>query len=194
MGTDQTDVTRLLAAWEDGNPAAFDQLVPIVYEDLRRLAHRHLRCERADHTLDTTGLVHECYMSLAGSSGLSFRNRRHFYALAATSMRHILVDYARLRSRKKRGGGRLAVTLDDSIPSPEERADDLLALDEAMQRLEMRDARLVRLIECRFFAGLTVEETAEVLGVSRRTAERDWTRAKLYLYDELSAAAPESEA
>lgn len=190
MGTKRTDVTRLLEEWEEGDPAAFDRLVPIVYDDLRRIAHRQLGGERSGHTLDTTGLVHECYLSLAGSEGLSFRNRRQFYGLAATAMRHILVDYARTRSRKKRGGGRSPVTLDDSIPSPQERADELLELDAALRRLEARDPRLVRLVECRFFAGLTVREASEALDVSERTAERDWARAKIYLYDELAGASP----
>lgn len=185
MASDERDVTGLLAAWEDGDSDAFDRLVPLVYDDLRRIAHRQLSGERSGHTLDTTGLVHECYLSLVGSEGLSFRNRRQFYALAATAMRHILVDYARTRSRKKRGGGRAPVTLDDSIPAPDARADELLALDAALDRLEERDPRLVRLVECRFFAGLTVREAAEALGVSERTAERDWARAKVHLYHEL---------
>lgn len=190
MGTPTPDVTRLLQQWEGGDASAFDRLVPIVYDDLRRIAHRQLRGERAGHTLDTTGLVHECYLSLAGSEGLSFRSRRQFYALAATAMRHILVDYARTRSRKKRGGGWVGVTLDDSVPSPEARADELLALDAALQRLEQRDPRLVHLIECRFFAGMTVPEASDALGISERTAERDWARAKIHLFDELRAGGP----
>jgi RNA polymerase sigma factor (TIGR02999 family) len=185
MASDERDVTGLLAAWEDGDQDAFDRLVPIVYDDLRRIAHRQLSGERSGHTLDTTGLVHECYLSLAGSEGLSFLNRRQFYALAATAMRHILVNYARARARGKRGGGRAPVTLDDSIPAPDARADELLGLDAALDRLEERDPRLVRLVECRFFAGLTVREAAEALGVSERTAERDWARAKVHLYNEL---------
>jgi RNA polymerase sigma factor (TIGR02999 family) len=185
MASDERDVTGLLAAWEDGDQDAFDRLVPIVYDNLRRIAHRQLSGEQSGHTLDTTGLVHECYLSLAGSEGLSFLNRRQFYALAATAMRHILVNYARARARGKRGGGRAPVTLDDSIPAPDARADELLGLDAALDRLEERDPRLVRLVECRFFAGLTVREAAEALGVSERTAERDWARAKVHLYNEL---------
>ncbi len=190
MAAEPTDATRLLTAWEGGDATALDRLVPIVYDDLRRIAHRQLRSERAGHTLDTTGLVHECYLSLAGSESLSLRSRRQFYTLAATVMRHILVDYARGRSRKKRGSGRVPITLDDSIPSPEQRADDLIALDQALDRLAEHDERLVRLIECRFFAGMTVREAADALGVSERTAERDWARAKIHLYAQLQESPP----
>ncbi|MGH7541674.1 MAG: ECF-type sigma factor [Gemmatimonadota bacterium] len=169
-----------------------DALVPAMYEELRKIAHRHLRRERAGHTLNTTALVHESYLSLAGSGDLEWQSRAHFCAVASRAMRHILVDYARRRSAAKRGGARIQITLAEGMAADEDPAHDLLALDEALERLAAWDERLARVVECRFFGGMTVDETAEALGTSRRTVERDWTRAKAYLYRML-VPAPDPE-
>lgn len=170
-----------------------DQLVPDVYEELRKIAHRHLRKERSGHTLNTTALVHESYVSLAGSDKLEWESRTHFCAVASRAMRHILVDYARRRAAAKRGGGRIQVTLGEGVAAQQGLPYDLLALDEALQALADRDERLARVVECRFFGGMTVDETADALEVSRRTVERDWTRAKAYLYRTLAPRGGDAE-
>lgn len=180
------DVTGLLAQWRAGDRGAIDRLVPLVYDDLRRIARRHLRLERPDHTLDTSALVHESYLQLVDQPSAEWRDRAHFFAAASRAMRHILVDYARQRLAKKRGGSdRLRVDLEE-VPTPVgEYASSLLDLDAALTRLGERNDRLARVVECRYFGGMPVRETAEALGVSTRTVERDWTRAKAYLYGEL---------
>lgn len=163
-----------------------DELLPEVYEELRKIAHRHLRKERAGHTLNTTALVHESYVSLARTDDLEWESRTHFCAVASRAMRHILVDYARRRGAAKRGGGRIRITLGEGVAAHDEPPHELLALDAALQALAERDERLARVVECRFFGGMTVDETAEALDISRRTVERDWTRAKAYLYRTLA--------
>jgi RNA polymerase sigma factor (TIGR02999 family) len=178
-------VSRLLADWANRDPAAREALVPIVYEELRRLAHHYMRGERTGHTLQTTALVNEAYMRLAGIDALQWRDRKHFFAMAATLMRRVLVDYARQRARDKRGAGISVTSLDENVIAPMS-AVDVVALDDALERLAAVDPRQSRIVELRFFAGLSVEETAEALGVSEATVKRDWATAKLWLYNELT--------
>jgi len=181
-------ITRLLHDLKEGRREAFDELLPQVYDELRRVAHLQLRGERADHTLNTTALVHEAYLKLVDQTRLTWKNELHFYAIASRVMRNILIDYARIHRAQKRGGGRPATSLDNKNIALEERADELLALDEAMKRLATFDERLCQMVEYRFFGGLTVEETAALLDVSPRTVKRDWKRAKAWLYSEMRAA------
>ena len=183
-GVARERVSGLLADWASGDSAAREHLVPIVYEELRRLAHHYMRAERDGHTLQTTALVNEVYLRLAGIDGLRWRDRAHFFAMAATLMRRVLVDYARQRGRDKRGGGVSVTSLDENaIASPP--AVDVVALDEALERLAAVDPQQSRVVELRFFAGLSVKETAEALGISPATVKRDWATAKLWLYNEL---------
>jgi len=177
-------ISHLLTDWANRDPAARERLVPIVYEELRRLAHHYMRGERSGHTLQTTALVNEAYMRLAGIDGLQWRDRAHFFAMAATLMRRVLVDYARQRARDKRGGGISVTSLDENALAPQP-AVDVVALDEALQQLAAVDPRQSRIVELRFFAGLSVEETAEALGISEATVKRDWATARLWLYNEL---------
>lgn len=179
------DITALLADWQGGDAGAVDQLLPIVYDELRRIAHRQLRQERSDHTLSTTALVHEAYVKLVDQTRAQFADRAHFFAIAARAMRRILVDYARKRQAAKRGGGQHPVTLDDAVSMTGDREDTLVAVDEALTRLALLDERLSRVVECRFFGGLTEEETATALRVTARTVRRDWVKAKGWLYQEL---------
>ena len=176
---------QLLADWAAQDPGALDRLVPIVYGELRRLAHYHLRGERVHHTLQTTALVHEVYVRLAGIKGLQWRDRAHFFAMAGTLMRRVLVDYARRQKRDKRGGGVAVTSLDDhaiaAVPSV-----DILGLDDALTRLAAADPQQARVVELRFFGGLSIEETAEALNISPATVKRDWTTAKAWLHHELS--------
>ena len=176
------DITIQLRAWSDGDPTARESLFPLVYDELRRIAHRQLQRERPGHTLDTTALVHEAYLRLASPASQDWQDRSHFFATAATAMRRVLVDYARRYRTEKRGAAPRRVTLSDTMLVAEERADTLLAVDEALVELARIDPRLSRVVECRFFAGLTEEETAEVLGVTSRTVRRDWTKAKGWLH------------
>ncbi len=178
-------IARVLADWANRDPAARDQLVPIVYEELRRLAHHYMRGEREGHTLQTTALVNEVYLRLAGIDGMRWRDRAHFFAMTATLMRRVLVDYARQRAREKRGAGLSVTSLDENAVAPQP-AVDVVALDEALERLATVDPQQSRVVELRFFAGLSVKETAEALGVSPATVKRDWATAKLWLYNELT--------
>jgi RNA polymerase sigma factor (TIGR02999 family) len=180
-------LTELLLALREGQAGVVDRLYPLVYEELRRIAHRALRGERTGHTLGTTSLVHEAYLGLVDQTRLEYRDRAHFYGIAARAMRHILVDYARRHGAAKRGGNQRAIALDEAILAVEDRADALLALDEALGELETLDPRLGQVVQCRFFGGLTEEETGEVLGVTARTVRRDWLKAKGWLYQHLSA-------
>ena len=180
------NVTNLLLAWRGGNEAALDQLIPLVYEELRRVAHRCLRNDRAGETLQTTGLVNEAYLRLVRSSRVQWRDRTHFFALTAQLMRRVLVDEARKRGYQKRGGDLTRVTLDETPAVLPENPEDLLALDEAMTRLAEVAPRKVRVVELRFFGGLTIEETAEVLGVSTDVVKREWRTARLWLLRELT--------
>ena len=177
-------ISQLLADWANRDAAAREQLVPIVYEELRRLAHHYMRGERAGHTLQTTALVNEVYLRLAGIDGLQWRDRAHFFAMAATLMRRVLVDYARQRGRDKRGAGVSVTSLGEHAVASQP-AVDVVALDEALERLATVDPQQSRVVELRFFAGLSVEETAEALGISPATVKRDWATAKLWLYNEL---------
>jgi RNA polymerase sigma factor (TIGR02999 family) len=175
----QGEVTRLLEAAVGGDQDALDRLVPLVYDDLRRLAHRQLGREGRGHTLQTTGLVHEAYLKLAGGAGVGAANRAHFLAIAARAMRQVLVDYARRRKAEKRGGGVVCVTLNDGDQGMDVTSDDLLALDDVLEQLEPRQRQVV---ELRFFGGLEEKDIAEALGVSERTVRRDWVKARAWLY------------
>jgi RNA polymerase sigma factor (TIGR02999 family) len=189
----QQAVTDALASLRAGTPGAFDRLMALVYGELRRMAHRQLGAERPGHTLSTTALVHEAYMKLVDQTRAEFTDRGQFFAVASRAMRRILVDYARRHRAARRGGPeRRAVALDEADAAGiavAERADELVALDEALERLTDVEPRLARLVELRFFGGLTEEETADVLGVSRRTAARDWAVARGWLYQELRGEA-----
>jgi RNA polymerase sigma factor (TIGR02999 family) len=187
------DVTQLLVAFREGDRAAFDRLVPLVYDDLRRIARGHLRRWRPGETLDTTGLVHEAYLKLVDQSRADWRDRTHFLAVCARAMRHVVVDYARRRAAAKRGGGAHAEELDEGRVAAAAQSEGMLALDLALTRLAEKSERLARVIECRFFAGLSEEETAEALGVSLRTAQREWLRARKWLREELRGPAAAEE-
>jgi RNA polymerase sigma factor (TIGR02999 family) len=176
------DVTRLLEAAVQGDSQAMDRLVPLVYEDLRRVAHRQLDREGGGHTLQTTALVHEAYIKLATGGAMTATSRAHFLAIAARAMRQVLVDYARRRKAAKRGGGVISVTLGDEAGAADTSADDLLALDDALNQLEPRQRQV---IECRFFGGMEEKDIAEALGISERTVRRDWVKARAWLYREL---------
>jgi RNA polymerase sigma factor (TIGR02999 family) len=180
-----TSVSQLLAAWAARDPTALDRLVPLVYDELRRLARHYMRGERAGHTLQTTALVNELYLRLAGIKGLQWRDRAHFFAMAGTLMRRVLVDYARRQRRGKRGGG-VAVTSVDGHAVTSAPSVDIVALDDALRRLAAVDPQQSRIVELRFFGGLSIEETAEALGISPATVKRDWTTAKAWLHHELS--------
>ncbi len=180
------EVTQLLVDWSHGDQSALDQLMPLVYDELRRLAHRHMGRERAQHTLQTTALVNEAYLRLVEQKHVHWENRAHFFAIAAQFMRRILIDYARKRGYAKRGGGALHVPLDEAAVLTEERAADLIALDEALNRLAELDPQQCRVVEVRFFGGLTVEETAAVLGLSVDKVKREWSTAKAWLAKQMS--------
>lgn len=186
-GPSKQEVTRLLVAYGHGDRAALDQLLPMVYSELHDIAARRMRRERADHTLNATALVHEAYLKLMDQKHMSWQNRAHFFAIASRVMRQILINYARKHTAEKRGGGVPDTLLDGKEISVGERAEELLALDEALTRLGEMDERLARVVEYRFFGGLTIEETAAVLEISTMTVKRDWTKAKAWLYRELRA-------
>ncbi|MGH9319138.1 MAG: ECF-type sigma factor [Vicinamibacteria bacterium] len=189
-GVEQSDVTRLLHAYAGGDRSAFDELLPMIYEELRRIARYHLRRTNRGATLDTNGLVHEAYLKLAGQKGMRVEDRRHFLAIAARAMRQIIISRARARLAAKRGGGGARVTLDEERIAGEDReASFLLDLDRALEQLRLRDERLARTVDCRFFAGLSEDETAEALGVSLRTAQRNWMRARAWIRAELQGDA-----
>jgi RNA polymerase sigma factor (TIGR02999 family) len=184
--TTSTAITDFLLEARGGDRQTMDRLFRSVYDELRRIAHHALRAERSEHTLGTTGLVHEAYFKLVDQSRVEWSDRAHFFGVASRAMRQILVDYARRRGAVKRGGRVQVVALEEGAVPAEERADALLALDEALTRLAAHDATLVQVVECRFFAGLSEEETAEATGASLRTVQRQWRRAKAWLYQELS--------
>ena len=179
------NVTQLLLAWGQGDEAARDKLIPLVYETLRRIARYHLRGERANHTLETTALINEAYLKLIEQS-VSWQNRAHFFGIAARLMRELLVDHARARGRFKRGGDRQQISLTAAAEIAQEEAVDLLALDEALATLAEVDPQRSRIVELRFFGGLTIEETAQVMGISTPTVERGWRLARAWLQTELS--------
>jgi RNA polymerase sigma factor (TIGR02999 family) len=176
------EVTRLLEAAVAGDSGALERLVPLMYEDLRRVARRQLDREGGGHTLQTTALVHEAYLKLAGGGTVSATSRAHFLAIAARAMRQVLVDYARRRKAAKRGGGVVSVTLGDEPTPADTSAEDILALDEALQQLDPRQRQV---IECRFFGGMEEKDIAAALGVSERTVRRDWVKARAWLYQAL---------
>lgn len=180
------DVTSLLHAWRDGDPAALDQLMPVVYEELRRLAHRRMLGERRDHTLQTSALVNEAYLRLLDANQVDWKNRAHFLAVSATLMRRILVEFARSHDSQKKGGRRGRVELDEAMVQERHRLEDLLELDEVLAKLAAFDARKARVVELRFFGGLTPDETAEVLGVSSDTVFRDWRLARAWLKQQIT--------
>jgi RNA polymerase sigma-70 factor (ECF subfamily) len=179
------DVTVLLAEVIKGDQQAASKLVPLVYNELRRLAGHYMRRERADHTLQATALVHEAYLKLVRHQSVDWRNRAHFFGIAAQVMRHILVDHARGHGREKRGAGQELVCLDEGLVVSPEKSGEVLKLDESLERLAKLDARQAKLVELRFFGGLTVEETAQVLGISPRTVKREWSVAKAWLHGDL---------
>jgi len=183
--SDQHDVTAKLSELSAGRREAWDELMPIVYGELKRMAHRHLRGERPGHTLNTTAIVHEAYLKLVNIDQLQWRDRAHFFAMASRAMRRILIDHARTRSREKRGGGWTKVTLDDAFKVAEERAEDLIALDDALTRLEQVNERQCRVVEYRFFGGMSIQETAEALGISAASVKRDWMVTRTWLNQEL---------
>ena len=179
------DVTSLLKKLSEGNQDAADQLIPVIYHELHRLAVGHLRHERPDHTLQPTALVHEAYIKLVAQRNTDWQSRAHFFAVASKLMRRILVDYARRYLRAKRGGGQAKLALGDVLLVSTERPDNMLALDESLTRLEKLDARQGRIVELRYFGGLKIEEVAEILSISPTTVRREWTSAKAWLYGEL---------
>jgi RNA polymerase sigma factor (TIGR02999 family) len=190
-GRNPQSITDLLLQIRDGSPQAMDRLFPLVYEALRRIARRQLQGERPGHSLDTTGLVHETYLKLVDHDRLQWQDRGHFFALASRAMRQILVDYARRYRTLRRGGGVRPQELHEEDAATDERGETLLALDEALERLAAINPRLNQVVECRYFGGLTEEETAEALGVTTRTVQRDWAKARGWLYLELRGSHPE---
>jgi RNA polymerase sigma factor (TIGR02999 family) len=182
------EVTQLLGQWGGGDGAALNELMPVVYEELRRMAHRHMAHERAGHTLQATALVNEVYLKLKDERAAHWRNREQFFAVAAQMMRFILVDYARRHGRGKRGGGAQQITLDEAMLVSNESASEMLALDEALQKLEQFDKRKSQIAVMRFFAGLTIEETAQALAVSVETVMRDWRFTRAWLRKELESS------
>lgn len=182
----RSDATDLLRAWSNGDESAFDKLVPLVYQQLRTLARRYMRRERADHTLQATALVNEAYVRLIDAGGIRWQDRAHFLAVASQTMRRILVEFARQRGRQKRGGDAIRVTLDDAPELAQEQGTDLIALNDALSTLATVDPRMSQVVELRFFGGLSVQETADVLNVSPETVMRDWKTAKVWLLRELS--------
>ena len=184
----QQRVTDLLTRWSNGDDAALAELTPLVYEELRRVAHRQMGAERPDHTLQTTALVNEAYLRLADQTNPRWQNRAHFFAVAARAMRQILVSYARTQQAQKRGGGALKVELDDAALVSPEQSKEIVDLHEALERLARLDSRKAQVVELKYFGGLNYDEMAEVLKISRITVRRDWEFAKVWLYTELHEA------
>ena len=192
MTTSPQGVTQLLLDWGNGNRQALEKLTPLVYDELRRLASRYLRRERQDHTLQSTALVHEAWLRMVDQRQIHWQNRAQFFGLAAEMIRRILIDHARNRQAAKRGDGAIKLSLDEAMATPDSRDFDLVALDDALADLARLDPQQSRLVELRFFAGLSVEESAAVLGVSTATVKREWAAAKAWLYRALTARAPGS--
>jgi RNA polymerase sigma factor (TIGR02999 family) len=193
MTTSPQQVTKLLVDWSNGDQEALEHLTPLVYGELRRLASRYLRKERPDHTLQSTALVHEAYLRLIDQKNVKWQNRAHFFGVAAQMIRRILVDHARGKHAAKRGASAPRLSLDEAIAVPERKDFDLVALDDALNGLAKIDPQQARIVELRFFTGLTVEETAEVLGISPATVKRDWVTAKAWLYRDISRATAANE-
>ncbi len=188
-GAPPGEVSRLLFEWSAGDPDALRSLLPLVYGELRSRAEAQMRRERSEHTLQPTALVHEAYLKLVGQKDVAFRDRAHFFAVAARAMREVLVDHARRRGRKKHGGHDLTLSIEDVTVPAQARSFDLVALDQALERLAALDGRQSRLVELRVFGGLTIEESAEVLGCSHATVSRDWKHAEAWLRRELAGGA-----
>jgi RNA polymerase sigma-70 factor (ECF subfamily) len=186
MTVSPQEVTQLLAAWREGDQDALDKLMPLVYDELRRIASRYMKREHAGHTLQTTALVNEAYLRMVGQQNVDWQNRAHFFGVAASVMRHLLVDRARANGRVRRGENPQRVPLDEGAVVSEQKGEELLALDEALTRLNEIDDRKVKIVELRYFSGLSAEETAEVLGVSEITVKLEWLKAKAWLYRELT--------
>jgi RNA polymerase sigma factor (TIGR02999 family) len=184
--TQTHELTQLLIDWSNGDQAALDKLMPLIDEELRRLAHRYMTRERAGHTLQTTALVNEAFLRLVNRKNLQWQNRAHFFGLAAQLMRTILVDHARSHASAKRGGGAHKLELDEAMVVSQQKASEVIALDDALKQLALLDPQQSRIVELRFFGGLTVEEAAEVLKVSPATIKREWSTAKAWLYHELA--------
>ena len=183
------DLRRLVQQWNQGDTHALEQLMTLLYDELRQVAHSHLLRERESHTLTTTALVHEAYVQLVERTGPAWQGRAQFFALVSRVMRHVLVDYARRRNATKRGGGELHLELTDPAGAADHDIFELLAVNQALERLALQDVRLAQVVECRFFGGMQESEIADALGVSERTVERDWRRARAYLFTLLSAKA-----
>ncbi|MEJ2206090.1 MAG: sigma-70 family RNA polymerase sigma factor [Gemmatimonadota bacterium] len=185
--SDPEDITQALINLSGGDPEALDRLLPVVYDNLRGLARRELSRERPDHTLNATALVHEAYLRLVQLDRITWEGRAHFFGAAAQAMRRILISYARMKKAEKRGAGAEHVPLHDVVAAARQRPQELLALDEALERLAEIDERRARIVECRYFAGMSIEETAETIGVSPATVKRDWLLARAWLNRELQA-------
>lgn len=181
-----SEITQLLRGWRGGDRGALDTLLPLVYKELRRLAHFHLRKERVDHTLQSAALVHEAYCRLVGQNPPELENRAHFFAVAAQLMRQILVDYARRHRAAKRGASFCKISLEDATIVPQRKGADVLAVDDALKALGKIDPRQSRVVELRFFAGLSLEEISDVMGIAPATVQRDWTAARAWLHREIS--------
>ncbi len=192
MPTAPSEITQLVEAWTAGDRSALDRLIPLIYDDLRHIARKHLRHERHAETLNTTAVVHELYLSFVDQTRVGWRDRAHFFAVASRAMRNILVDHFRRKKAAKRGGDQVRVPFREDVGTVAANTPDLLALDAALTALGRKSERLVQVVECRFFSGMTAAETAEALGTSLRTVERDWTRARAYLYRALHDGQPDS--
>ncbi len=186
MPGEQDEVTVLLRKWSEGDQTALEELTPLVYDELRRMAHRHMRREKPGHVLQTSALINEAFLRLVDNRGIHWESRSHFFGIAARLMRRILVDEARRRHLLKRGGAYIQVSLDDALSVSQEQVANVVALDEALQSLELRDKRQSQIVELRFFGGLSIAETAEVLNVSPGTVMRDWTFARAWLKCEMT--------
>lgn len=181
MARDQQEITRLLSGWSGGDDDSFDRLIELVYDDLKRIAHRHLRSGAPHTVVDTTVLVHEAYVKIAGVDDAEWEGRAQFFAFCSKAMRRILIDFARRKQSEKRGGDRVRVPLRDDAAAIDTDIAELLTIEDALRRLEERNERMARIVECRFFGGMSVKDTAEALDTSVRTVEREWTRARAYL-------------
>ena len=186
MESTSPSITQLLVRWSDGDHRALDELTPLVYGELRKMARTYLRNERSDHTLQATALVHEAYLRLIDQHSVSWQNRAHFFGIASQMMRRILVNHASARAAEKRGGGAEKLSLDETVSFSNQRELDLIALDEALKELESLDPQQTRIVELRFFGGLAIDETAEALRISSATVKRDWGTARLWLRRRLS--------
>ncbi|MEZ5425419.1 MAG: sigma-70 family RNA polymerase sigma factor [Pyrinomonadaceae bacterium] len=183
---DSQQITQLLKDWSDGEQRALDDLLPLVYEELRRIAKRQLKKQHSGHTFQTTELIHEAYLKLAGKDDPNWKNRAHFFGVAAKAMRHILVDYARAKGREKRGGWQQKVTLGDDLGDAEKPSQNIVALDDALQKLSSLEERKSKVVELKFFGGMTFPEIANVLDISEKTAKRDWRFARMWLLREMA--------